>query len=287
MKKLIPLALIFLPTLAFAQIPAFPMAFWGTVTVNGVEAPAGATVSVYAESVEVGKITVQEGGMYGYTEPTKQKLVVGEGSGELSFTIQAPSINSGVETGGASPVTHPEFMSGETIQKDIAFNIAEVTTGGGGGSSSSGGGGSSRKKVEQPKELVLGVASTTLSVEEQAIRESLLAKIEELKKLIQVLTAQMSTKNTNIAVYQFSNKLEVGDGGLDVLNLQKKLNSLGFTVSPSGPGAPGYETSYYGPATTAALKKFQCQYNIVCVGDPWTTGYGNFGPMTRQKMNSL
>ncbi len=52
--------------------------------------------------------------------------------------------------------------------------------------------------------------------------------------------------------------LKIGDQGEDVLNLQKFLNLDSDTqVSLSGPGSPGQETRYFGPATRLAVMKFQ------------------------------
>jgi hypothetical protein len=166
------------------------MTFWGEVSVDSVAAPAGSIVRVYAEAVEVGQITVTEAGVYGYTEPTRQKLLVGEGDGVLTFTIQSPNINNGIETKGTTPVNHPSFIAGETVELNINVDIAEevVAPSGGGGSSSSGGGGggSSSKKIENATEQVLGAATSTenLTEEEQ--------KIELQKKLIEILTLLIS-----------------------------------------------------------------------------------------------
>ena len=188
--KTVLLSFLIVPLVSSASIPAFPMTFWGEVSVDSVAAPAGSIVRVYAEAVEVGQITVTEAGVYGYTEPTRQKLLVGEGDGVLTFTIQSPDINNGIETKGTSPVTHPSFIAGETVELNINVDIAEevVAPSGGGGSSSSGGGGggSSSKKIENATEQVLGAATSTenLTEEEQ--------KIELQKKLIEILTLLIS-----------------------------------------------------------------------------------------------
>jgi hypothetical protein len=185
MKKHLLIAFVFLPAFAFAEMPAFPMAFWGSATVDGVAVPSGSIIRVYDDSIKVGEVQVQEAGVYGYTEPTKQKLVVSEAVGTLTFTIQASSINGGVEVEGITPVTHAGFVSGETLQKSLDFDIAPtVVVTSGGSSSGGGGGGSSKKKVEPPKELVLGIASTTLSEPEQ--------KIILQKQLIELLTLLIS-----------------------------------------------------------------------------------------------
>jgi len=183
--KTVLLSFLIVPLVSSASIPAFPMTFWGEVSVDSAAAPAGSIVRVYAEAVEVGQITVTEAGVYGYTEPTKQKLIVGEGVGVLKFTIETPSVNNGVETEGSSVLTHAGFVSSETFQKNLAFVIAEPvsrSSGGGGG-----GGGSSREKVDEVagvEELVLGISTTTpfaeLSEEDK--------KIELQKQIIEILT---------------------------------------------------------------------------------------------------
>ncbi|MEK7212319.1 MAG: Ig-like domain-containing protein, partial [Patescibacteria group bacterium] len=48
----------------------------------------------------------------------------------------------------------------------------------------------------------------------------------------------------------------------------------------------GLITGYFGFLTQKAVQRFQCKYNIVCWGTPPTTGYGQVGPKTREKLNS-
>jgi peptidoglycan hydrolase-like protein with peptidoglycan-binding domain len=49
----------------------------------------------------------------------------------------------------------------------------------------------------------------------------------------------------------------------------------------------GLVTGYFGNFTREAVKKFQCQHNIVCEGDEATTGYGIVGPRTRAKISEV
>ena len=87
------------------------------------------------------------------------------------------------------------------------------------------------------------------------------------------------------AVGTLSRALELGSIGPDVVLLQRILNQDPSTqVAASGPGSAGNETSKFGPATEAAVKKFQLKYGITTVG---TSGYGYVGPATRAKLNSL
>lgn len=63
--------------------------------------------------------------------------------------------------------------------------------------------------------------------------------------------------------------------GEDVRMLQKFLNSKGFTVSLTGSGSTGNETTYFGQATKAAVIRYQIAKNI-------TPSVGYVGPITRQ-----
>jgi len=55
----------------------------------------------------------------------------------------------------------------------------------------------------------------------------------------------------------FSKNLKQGATGIDVKELQKYLNINGYTVAKFGPGSKGNETNNFGPATRAAVLKFQ------------------------------
>ncbi len=190
MKTLIIATLLLIPALTFASVPDFPMAFWGTATVDGIPAPTGAIVRVYHGTVKVGEATVRSGGVYGYTEPTKQKLVVGEATGVLTFSIQSAAINGGAETQGLTSVTHPSFVSGETVNKNLAFTtravVAPPASSSGGGGGGGGGKGKSKAKVT-PNELVLGSATSTLSEADRniALQKQIISLLSQLISLLQ------------------------------------------------------------------------------------------------------
>jgi peptidoglycan hydrolase-like protein with peptidoglycan-binding domain len=76
----------------------------------------------------------------------------------------------------------------------------------------------------------------------------------------------------------FSRDLQIGSTGDDVKLLQQYLNNNGFTVSASGAGSPGNETSRFGAATKAALIKYQESVGI-------TPASGYFGPKTRAQVS--
>lgn len=112
----------------------------------------------------------------------------------------------------------------------------------------------------------------------QAQIAALLAQIEQLQKKINVSTPSITlTRN-----------LSVGTVGNDVRDLQRLLNSDSATqVAISGAGSPGNETTYFGPATQAAVIKYQNKYRseiLTPVG--LTQGTGFVGASTRAHMNA-
>ncbi len=251
--------LVVTPFFAAAQtIPAFPMAFWGNVTINGTAAPVGTVVRVYYGSTLAGEVTVQDAGVYGYTELTKQKLVVAEGAGELTFKVVASGFNGGAETGGTSAITHSGFIAGNTTQKDLAFTIAVPSptpppaSGGGGG-----GGGGGGSIVPTPTPVTPVIATTTRATSTAPISASTIA------------TPQGQVLGTTI--FNFTRNLQTGSSGNDVTELQKILIAKGY-LKVSAP------TGFFGGLTAAAVKLYQKDNGLDQVG--------NVGPKTRAILNS-
>lgn len=86
----------------------------------------------------------------------------------------------------------------------------------------------------------------------------------------------------------FTQNLKQGATGAEVMALQKFLNSNGFTVATSGAGSAGSETSTFGPATKAAVIKFQNQYaSDVLTPVGLSTGTGYWGASSRAKANTM
>ncbi|MEX2340691.1 MAG: hypothetical protein WD605_00005 [Candidatus Paceibacterota bacterium] len=115
--------------------------------------------------------------------------------------------------------------------------------------------------------------------------------LEQLIALVNQLQAQLSgqTGTAGSCSVTFTRSLGQGSTGADVMALQKFLNGSADTqVAVSGAGAPGTETSFYGPLTAAAVSKFQVKYSgevLVPVGLSMPTGY--FGPSSMAKANAL
>lgn len=86
---------------------------------------------------------------------------------------------------------------------------------------------------------------------------------------------------TNTCNYQFNTNLRLGAVSQDVQNLQKLLNMDAATrVAASGAGSAGLETFRFGPATLAAVRKFQAANGISPVS-------GYVGPLTRATLNTI
>jgi peptidoglycan hydrolase-like protein with peptidoglycan-binding domain len=86
--------------------------------------------------------------------------------------------------------------------------------------------------------------------------------------------------------YVFTRILKLNSTGIDVKYLQIFLNDNGFTVSTTGIGSKGNESTYFGPATQRALIKYQ-EYYAKDILTPYglTKGTGYFGPATMRKVN--
>ena len=88
----------------------------------------------------------------------------------------------------------------------------------------------------------------------------------------------LGVKSPTPVAYSFAYDFQPGSVDPDIKVLQQWLNTHGFQVASVGPGSPGQETTLFGPATKAALIRFQKANDI----SPAT---GNFGPLTRAAMN--
>ncbi|MEX0930212.1 MAG: peptidoglycan-binding domain-containing protein, partial [Candidatus Paceibacterota bacterium] len=87
----------------------------------------------------------------------------------------------------------------------------------------------------------------------------------------------------------FTQSLSQGSTGSEVMALQKFLNANGYQVASAGsPGSAGMETSYFGPATRAAVVAFQ-NGNAAQVLAPvgLSNGTGFWGPSSRGHANAM
>jgi peptidoglycan hydrolase-like protein with peptidoglycan-binding domain len=120
--------------------------------------------------------------------------------------------------------------------------------------------------------------------------------VEELQAQINTLMAQIAALSGGTAAAPaaaacgpWTRDLRTGMTGADVRQLQQYLNRNADTrVAATGAGSAGMETEFYGPATAAAVSKFQVMYMAeILTPNGLTSPTGFFGPSTRAKMNAL
>lgn len=87
-----------------------------------------------------------------------------------------------------------------------------------------------------------------------------------------------SAQTTSTSCFQFTQNMKLGSSGAQVLELQKSLNSMGFTVATTGAGSMGNESTYFGMLTKNAAIKYQTSVNL--------PAYGNVFAMTRAILNA-
>ncbi|PIQ68275.1 MAG: hypothetical protein COV91_04985 [Candidatus Taylorbacteria bacterium CG11_big_fil_rev_8_21_14_0_20_46_11] len=191
----------------------------------------------------------------------------------ISTTDIAPVTLESSCTDSLATYTFTSPANATTRTFTVTVNADTCTTGGtpggsgggGGGSSGGGGGSSGYVYIPPPAEPTSGATPPVPAV----------------SVVVPVTTAVSSTP----ALPVITALLNLGKKNADVLTLQKILNSDSDTqIATSGAGSPGNETDYFGPATLKAVKAFQEKYGIAGPGE---VGYGNVGPKTRAKLNSI
>ena len=101
-------------------------------------------------------------------------------------------------------------------------------------------------------------------------------------------TCKNGTSTATSTLPLFTRTLRIGSSGTDVKNLQIFLNAHGYTVSTYGPGAPGYETMYYGMGTAAAVSRFQVAHMAqILTPQGLARGNGTFDTLTMQVVNAM
>ncbi|HEY0964400.1 MAG TPA: hypothetical protein VGE31_01250 [Candidatus Paceibacterota bacterium] len=128
-------------------------------------------------------------------------------------------------------------------------------------------------------------------VQAQESTEDLQKTINDLLAQVAALQGQMGDKGAapSVGSCNFTMDLKTGSTGADVKALQQFLNSDPDTrVAASGVGSAGMETEYYGPATAAAVSKFQVKYRAEILSPAGLVNpTGFFGPGSRAQANKL
>ena len=87
---------------AYADIPTIPHAFYGTVTIDGSDAPVGTVVTAEVGEVQYGSITTTVAGQYGGSGAFDEKLLV---SGEIATGAEIKFKANGTEANETSTFT--------------------------------------------------------------------------------------------------------------------------------------------------------------------------------------
>ncbi|MDQ1281785.1 MAG: hypothetical protein QG630_136 [Patescibacteria group bacterium] len=77
----------------------------------------------------------------------------------------------------------------------------------------------------------------------------------------------VASAQTTPSCFQFTQNMKLGSSGAQVLQLQKSLNSMGFTIATAGVGSAGMETSYFGGLTKQAVMKYQAANGVINTGN--------------------
>jgi len=127
--------------------------------------------------------------------------------------------------------------------------------------------------------FMFGVSFTVAGAQALTL-DQIIAALVSNPALLTQLQQTLGTTGTpsTTAPASFSRDLTVGSRGDDVQALQRWLNDHSFVVTTSGPGSRGMESTYFGPATKAAVMQWQAS-----VGLPAT---GFFGPLSRAKIGT-
>ena len=113
----------------------------------------------------------------------------------------------------------------------------------------------------------------------------------QVTALLAQIQALQGTTSSNAACvnFTFTSNLAKGKTSAEVMQIQKFLNQWAdTTVSTSGAGSKGNETSYFGAATKSAVIKFQNKYAAdILTPNGLSAGNGNWYASTRAKANAI
>ncbi len=203
---------LFFPLLIFAgnNFPAFPMAFWGSATIDDQPLPEGTTIQAYCSTDLIGEVEMIEDGVYGYNDATKIRLLVSFCDGDILFKY-FPSRESEPRTGDTKIKYTNGFEKEKTIQKDLNFTTEPAPT-----PPSSGGVGGGRDRdvpdgetedesEETPEGEVLGEMDVRDYKEQEDVKEK---ELKDLKSDKSRLNRMRELVDSLLQVVEEENKKE-------------------------------------------------------------------------------
>ncbi|MDO8481629.1 MAG: peptidoglycan-binding domain-containing protein [bacterium] len=282
---------LLLPGLALAAYNDVTITTDTVISVGGVSLIVNGTNAV-VESIAVGAssftvslspgsfIEIRSANAYTIATDAPANYIVTD---TCSATESILKLSSTISTGSMTVTPSASTCSGSASGN----STTAVSTGSGSGSGIStggGGGGGGGGSIVMPTPTVTIPATPATTDNSSLTSEQRSALIVQLTAQLNTLLAQLAAlqgQSPNASAYinananaSFKRDLQTGSTGDDVRALQAYLNSHGFTVSPSGAGSPGNETSRFGGLTRAALAKLQASVGI-------TPAAGYLGPKTR------
>jgi len=208
------------------------------------------------------------------------------GSAACSSSGIIISASSALAAGAHTVVAVQSGVSGLSSESNaVAFTLTAPSSGSGGSSGSSftgGGGGAVYAAPSGTSNAALNAARRLALACQQGDRFNTLTG----ETCVNSSVASGSLSGTGPlgapsgTQYHFTVNSSIGSRTSQVLNLQRFLNARGFAIAKAGAGSIGHETTYFGPATRAALARFQ-----KAIGIKPAVGY--FGPITRAYLNRL
>jgi len=137
-----------------------------------------------------------------------------------------------------------------------------------------------RAKAKLAEELGLrGIALFKIDDGQDPLLFNVLAEYDDVTQLAKTVDPMAGVGNI-ASITLPKRDLEYGMRHEDVRTLQQFLNQEGYTLASSGGGSPGNETTFFGPATRAALSRFQAAHGI-------RPSVGYYGPITRATIARL
>lgn len=266
---------------------------------NDVNLSSGTTIRTTVSSATV-DLTVTSGVIQSLTvESGSMDVTLASGSSiditstdKKNFTYNLGNVTSSFECGSSSSVLHLGLAQGQSAET-VTITPQSTTcvaagSGSGGGSSSSG---SSTTSTTSTTSSTSSASSSSSSASSSSSSSSTSSATPSTTTT--TTTATPSTTSTTAAVstpvtiaavttppvvisipaVALSAELDPGERSDDVRTLQTLLAS-DSTIYPEG-----IISGYYGPKTTAAVKKFQAKYGLPQVG--------RVGPATMAKMNEV
>lgn len=250
-----------------------------TLNVSGSSAATLESITVNASTLSV---TVPPGSFFKVSAPGLEKLTSSLSSSWVDVQC----------SGAESSVTYNANATDQTITITPSSTLLCSGTGVASGNGRTGGGSGGGSSHGSSSGSSSNTTTTTTNGDTAA---SLAALMTQLKALIAAAQAKglnvpgsaltlvngVGNANPNAnavananANASFNRDLDVGATGDDVKALQVWLNTHGYVITTSGPGASGSETTTFGMLTKAALAKFQASVGI-------SPAAGFFGPKTR------